>query len=253
MNQIKDPILLHTYTPAHYICKCTVANLLAAPIANWQHNRPPDMTRCASIAQHVLEKRLHPDWLIVISVSNNKLYVLDGIHRITALKLLLQKRAEPVNLLDVSIDITWLLQSHILLCIHENMSEGEEIDLFKQINSSMPVPDIYYRNDAQVKRQVIETVAQIWQQRYKTHFTHSAKPNMPNTNRDLFINILDGLYENHKDEIDGQSDILLRLCDDANKRIRMRVNAGITKIKSQSALDKCELTGCYLFVAKTIE
>ncbi len=245
MELIPDSILLHQYSPSHYIVKCTIANLLAAPIANWQHNRPPDISRAAQIAQHIIDKRLYPDWLIVVSCNTvmKKIAVLDGIHRISALKIIFQK---PVDLMGP--DISWLMQSHVLLCIHSDITEGQEIDLFKQINNCMPVPDIYYRNDSQIKRETIEAVATIWINKYKSHFSSSVKPNIPNTNRDLFIGILDTIYEKYKDTIDGQTETLLELCEKANNLVKTRLETGHILIKSQSALEKCALTGCYLFI-----
>jgi hypothetical protein len=172
--------------------------------------------------------------------------VVDGIHRYTALKIIYeenQKRADLItpNLFGSNGDADWLYQKYILICIRANPTKGETIDWFQTINRSNPVPDLYIVNSDEEKRKHIEEIAQEWSRHFKPHFSASQKPNIPNINRDRVIDMLDGIYEKYK--IDSVQKLNEKLYE-----INNHIHENIPPKTSQSALDKCCQTGCFLFL-----
>jgi hypothetical protein len=252
MQSITRPInsltKVHSYSDNHYISKCTIADLLQAKVANWEHNRPPDLLRCGEIAEHIYSRRPILDWMLYMTYDDAKktFYVVDGIHRFTALQIIYKENHKPHDYITPSSfggngDADWLYQEYILICIRRNPTKGETIDWFQTLNKSNPVPDLYIVNTAEEKRKIIEEVAQEWIRIFKPHFSASQKPNIPNINRDRFIDLLDGTYEKHCiKSVQDLNELLYEL----NNSIR----ENIPPKTSQNAIDKCSQSGCFLFL-----
>lgn len=230
--------IIHKYNNYHNIVKCTIGDFLMSPVQNWKHNRPPDPNRCREIADTICRRRQCVDWMFYASVlDNGTICILDGIHRYTALKIIANEQQQQTN--------SWLLDQYIFLSLRYKMSAGEEIDLFQQINNSNPVPSLYYNNTSETKKRIIQDVLTVWMTRYKSHFSNSTRPQIPNTNRDQFTEMLDDLYEKHQICESNKEDLTLVL-EDLNAYMRDNV----PKKTSISALAKCRETGCYLFLKK---
>lgn len=235
--EINNFTIIHTYNNYHCIIKCTIADFLTAPVQNWKHNRPADSARCREIADTICRRRQCVDWMFYASVlDTGTICILDGIHRYTALKLIAQSQTSNMD---------WLYDQYILISLRYKMSAGEEIDLFQQINNSNPVPSLYYNNDSEVKKRIIQDLMTVWMSRYKTHFSTSTRPQAPNTNRDKFVELLDSLYEKHRICEANKEDLALAL-EDLNRHLCENV----PKRVSANALAKCRETGCYLFLIK---
>jgi hypothetical protein len=239
---------VHSYSDTYYISKCTIGYLLRANVANWEHNRPPDVTRCGEIAEHIYSHRPILDWMLYMTYDRqtNTFYVVDGIHRYTALKIIFEENHKPPdfitpNLFGSNGNADWLYKKYILICIRANPTKGETIDWFQTLNKSNPVPDLYIVNTAEEKRKIIEEVTQEWSRHFKLHFSASQKPNIPNINRDRFIDLLDGTYEKH--HIKSVSELNEKLYE-LNNNIRENIPPKI----SQNSLDKCRQTGCFMFL-----
>lgn len=239
---------VHSYSDNHYISKCTIADLLNANVVNWEHNRPPDRIRCAEIAQHIYERRPILDWMLYMTYDRitHTFYVVDGIHRFTALQIINKENHKPhdyitPNLFGGNGDANWLYEAYILICIRTNPTKGETIDWFQTLNKSHPVPDLYIVNTTEEKRKIIEEIAQEWTHNFKQHFTPSQKPNIPNINRDRFIDMLDGIYDKHHiTSVQYLNELLYEM----NNKIR----ENIPPKTSQNAIDKCKQSGCFLFL-----
>jgi len=252
MQSITRPIpslsRVHSYSDTHYISKCTIGDLLQAHILNWEHNRPPDVTRSREIAEHIYTRRPILDWMLYMTNdrATNTFYVVDGIHRYTALKIIYEENQKPADLITPDLfgsngDADWLYDTYILICIRTNPTKGETIDWFQTLNRSNPVPDLYIVNAAAEKRKHIEEVAHEWSTHFKPHFSASQKPNIPNINRDRFIDILDELYEKYNiTSVQKLNDKLYELNNNLRENIPPKT--------SQTALDKCRQTGCFLFI-----
>ena len=246
-NSIK---ILHEYSPYHKIIKVKITDLLFAPITNWQYNRPADLVRCNDIARYIYNSKKCVDTMFYLSFNNKKrsFDVIDGIHRFTSLKIIKEHNSKPLDLLTPcefgnNCDAKWLYDSYIIAGIRINASDSELIDLFKSLNKSNPIPELYIRDTNKDKRDIIETIANNWQIKYKSHFSSNSKPNKPNINRDRFIDLLDILYD--KFHITEENKIKLeQILDKTNTNILYNLPRKL----SQNTKEKCSISGCWLFI-----
>jgi hypothetical protein len=242
--------IIHSYSERHMILKVKVTNLLSAPITNWKYNRPPDQIRCADIAKYIYISKKPLDTMLYLSFNNitQSFDVVDGIHRYTSLKILKENNSKSLNLIDPcdygnNNDADWLYQSHIILNMRFNATEGELIELFKNLNKSSPISDLYIRDFVKEKREIIENVANTWQVKYKSHFSSNNKPNKPNVNRDRFIDLLQEIYVKYNINEDNKQ-LLEQVLDRANWDISINIPHKL----SETIVDKCKSTGCWLFI-----
>jgi len=256
MNAIQQVIpsftQIHQYNDQHIMFKCTIRDILSANIVNWEYNRPPDLVRCNEIATYIYAKRPELDWLFYITYlehgQENMLSMVDGIHRLTALRIIHSENIKPVDFITPSRfghggNAEWLYDKYILVSLRLNPSAGETIDLFQTLNKSNPVPELYIRNTDQDKRIIIEEFVQDWMKKYKSHFSANVKPNIPNINRDRFIEILDIVYTKCKITKLTQNRLAEKI-GEMNQYIMVNLPA---KCK-EKPIEKCRKTGCYLFL-----
>jgi hypothetical protein len=241
---------LHEYNMYHKIIKVKISDLLSANITNWKYNRPADLTRCYDIARYVYFSKNKVDTMIYLSYNNkNQSFdVIDGIHRYTSLKIIKDENSKPLDLITPSDfgsnnDANWLFDSYIIINLRINSSEGELVELFRSLNKSNPIPDLYIRDTNQDKRDIIETVSNNWQVKYKSHFSSNNKPNKPNVNRDRFIDLLEIIYDKYK--ITNENKYLL---EELLQRINTNILFNIPKKIPQSIKEKCCKTGLWLFI-----
>jgi hypothetical protein len=244
--------VLHHYTKYHKIIKIKVIDLVKSPyITNWTYNRPPDMSRCPCIAQYIYNNKKPVDTMFHLSFDHKKCLfeILDGIHRYTALKIIYQENINPIDTIPPAEygnnqDATeWLFNNYVIANIRFNASIGELIDIFQDINKSNPIPELYIKDVQKEKREIIETLCNQWQTKYKTHFSSSQKPNRPNINRDRFIDLLEKMYEKYNITEDNRQ-ILYQAFEQANQYVQHN----LPKKVPSSVIEKCIETGCYLFV-----
>jgi hypothetical protein len=245
--------IIHTYSADHVILKCKISEILANQniIQNWKFNRPPDYNRCKEIASVIWKRKSNTDWLLYMIQDSTTgiMYVIDGIHRFTAFKLIYEENQKPMDMLTPSIfagDASWFYDQYVLVSLRTNTSEGEEIDLFRQLNMSNPVPTLYMQNPDYDKKCLVEDIAKKWSDQYRSHFSANPKPNVPNTNRDRFIELLDFLCDKYCINRSTNPHKLEEYLYEMNHKIRQ----DLPKKISQKSLDKCAETGCYLFLLK---
>lgn len=251
-SEIKSLKILHKYTTNHILIKCKIIDFLNLKITNWEFNRPPDTIRANAIAKYVYTKKPELDWLFYAIYDNKEgcLNIIDGIHRYTALTIINKENHKEIDLLDLNIygyngNAKWLYETYILISLRFNTTIGEQIDLFQTLNKSNPVPDLYINNNDESKRIIIEEIVNTWMVKFINHFSHNAKSNIPNTNRDRFIELLDILYNKYK--IDKTNiNILYDKLYEMNEHIKKNIPIKI----SQNAIEKCNKSGCYLFLYK---
>ena len=244
-------LILH-YNENHGIYKIIIKDLLVDTVKNWEYNRPPDMARCPDIGRYMYNSRKPVDTMVYLSFTNIKevFEVIDGIHRLTALKIIKEENSKPINLLEhcefgSGNDASWLFNQYLLVNIRFNATHGELIEVFKNLNKSQVVPELYIRDHSREKRDTIDSIANEWYVKYKRHFSSSSNPITGNTNRNKFVELLDKLYDKHIIEA-SSSDKLRRKLDDANIKL-------MYSIPSKASIDvrvKCKETGCYLFLYK---
>jgi hypothetical protein len=244
--------LILRYNENHGIYKILISDLLVDSIKNWEYNRPPDMARCPDIARYMYNSKKPIDTMIYLSFNNPKdtFEALDGIHRLTSLKIIKEENSKELDLLSTgefgsNNDATWLYSQYILVNIRFNASLGELIEVFQTLNKSQVVPDLYIRDIKKEKRDIIDSIANEWYVRYKIHFSSSANPNTGNTNRNKFVELLDILYDKYKiDNLSGNK--LRKLLEIANQKLSENISSKITI----STRVRCKETGCYLFLYK---
>ena len=244
--------LLFSYNENHGLYKIKIKDLLVDSVTNWEYNRPPDMERCPDIARYIYNSKKHIDSMVYLSFNNLKesFEVLDGIHRITALKMIKAENSKPLELLcpgdfGSANDANWLYEQYLLVNIRFNSSLGELIEVFKNLNKSQTVSDLYICDHAKEKKDIIETIVNDWYFRFKKHFSSSANPITGNTNRTKFSNLLLHLYDKHKIR---QSNIekLKTILENANEKISKNIPDKV----SIDIRVKCRESGCYLFLFK---
>jgi hypothetical protein len=247
--------IIHTYSKDHFIIKCKISDLLSAAnnkqIINWKYNRPPDTIRCIEIAKSIYTKQQEIDWILYMVYENDVLKIIDGIHRFHSLQIIKKENSKLVDHLTPNIfgDSTqpadWLYEKYIIISIRLNMTEGQIIDLFQSLNKSNPVPDLYIFDTNQQKRKVIEDVVNEWITCFNAHFTSSKNPNIPNMNRDRFIEILDFVYTKY-DLNHSTSNSLCEKLYELNGKLKNRHPPNV----SDNALEKCIKTGCFIFLLR---
>ena len=242
--------VIHSYSNYHKIIKIKIEDLLEANITNWQYNRPPDLSRCHDIARYIYTSRQIIDTMLCLSFNNRKqsFDVIDGIHRYTSLKIIKKQNRKQLDLLTPSEfgnnnDATWLFDSYVIINVRINTSEGELIELFKTLNKSNPIPELYIKDINQEKRDVIEKVSNKFCVKYKSHFSSNVRPNKPNINRDRFIDMLDKIYIKYN--LNYENNFLLEeMIENLNTYISFNIPSKLT----ESVKTKCSQTGCWLFI-----
>jgi hypothetical protein len=249
----KSSELLISYNENHGIYKIKIKDLLVDMITNWEYNRPPDMERCPDIARYIYNSKKTIDTMIHLSFNNvTEIFeVLDGIHRITALKMIKDENSKLIEPLLYPGDfgseneLRWLYEQYLVVNIRFNATLGELIEVFKNLNKSQTVSELYICDHSRNQKDVIETIVNEWYFKYKKHFSSSANPMTGNTNRTKFSNLLLHLYDKHKIR-HSNPEKLKKMLEEANTKIS-------TNIPSKVTFDtrvKCKETGCYLFLLK---
>lgn len=244
--------LLLSLSDTQGIYKIQVKDLLGDSVKNWAYNRPPDMARCPDIARSIYSSKKPIDTMFYLTYTNKMeiFEVLDGIHRLTSLKIIKEENSKPLELLwpgefGSNNDATWLYNQYIPVNIRFNATLGDLIEAFTNLNKSQAVPELYIRDHQKEKRDIIDSIANEWYVKYKKHFSSSANPITGNTNRNKFVELLDKVYDKHKiDETTSKK--LRKLLEDANIKI-------MGNIPTKATIDvrvKCKDSGCYLFLYK---
>ena len=233
--------ILHEYSQNEYLLKLFVGELLKMEIINWKHNRPPDEIRCNDIKNHLIKSNTFIN--VPLHFNYNQKYdefeCIDGIHRYTALTLVDNK--ELVN------------DKIVIIYIYINKTEGELVDIYQNINKSIGIPELYKSDEYSLgDKEIITYVINSWMNQYKEHFSSSANPKVPHINREVFSNFLTDIYNEHKIRNKNR---LLDLLNNINQNVKDYIQSGISKPRrpitfSQNQLDKCQKTGCYLFLYK---
>jgi len=205
-----------------------VIELIAAPCERWRGNRPHDETRCREIADWYSVKSPVIDTIITTTWNNQtKVFeILDGLHRFHAMQL--ANMGHPA-----------------LLYVRFNDSDGDKIEVFQNINKSVPVTEMWLVDPQKEKQLYITAFIKEFKAQYEPHFK-PRNPKKPNTTQNLFEELCSGLYDKH--HVTSQA----QLCS-----IIMNANHMMSEInydcKKAKQVDKCAKTGCYLFMCANSE
>jgi hypothetical protein len=250
--QLKSSEILHKYNENHYIIKVQISDFLNSNIKNWKYNRPPDLIRCHDIAKYIFFSKKPVDSMFYLFFNNinESFEIIDGIHRYNALKYIKQENSKAIDLITPgdfgnNNDAFWFYHQFVILNIRFNSLEEELIGAFKNLNKSNPVPDLYFRDEVKERTEVIIDIVKKWQTKYKSHFSPSIKPNVPNINRDRFVDLLDKLYDKYDIKLETQY-VLEDALDNMNEYIKNHIPNKLSDL----IIKKCNETGCYLFLFK---
>jgi hypothetical protein len=232
MFHFKNSEILHSFScdKDTFLIKTTVKELLKVKVINWKYNRPPDEIRCKEIREYFTKPNtiFNTPFHLYYNEKFDDFECLDGIHRYTSIK-------------NLEIDKV------IFMFLYLKKSEGELIDIFKNINKCISVPELYLSNEYSLSnKQIIETVANEWKNKYEIHFTPNKDFRVPNMNRDMFICILTNILDDHKIRTKGRLEEILENANVFISKNYGRYNKKVTTIQ----LDKCKKSGCYLFLIK---
>jgi hypothetical protein len=241
--------IITQYKTNHILGSCLIDDIVKFKWSRWKYNRPPDMIRVEEIVQYI-ERGNSIDWLLYFIYSDNGdklscLSIYDGLHRMSAI-------SEYIKQFERQQGIRCPLRdSTIVISIRINPTLGEIVDAFEVINKSVPVPFLEHIGiDAQdsKRRDIIEEVVEKWQKRYKRHFKSTVRTNIPNINRDTFMDIVNKLYDVYNINEDKKKlEMVLKCINDYMQDINVLPNNTF----SEKAIIKCRDTGCYLFLVKS--
>lgn len=239
--------IITQYKENHLLGSCLIDDIIKFRWSRWKYNRSPDMVRVAEIIEYI-ERGNSIDWLLYFIYSSNSkdkmasLFVYDGLHRMTAI-------TEYIKQFEKQQDVRCPLRDCIILIsIRINPTDGEILDAFESINKSVPMYVMPYWD---IKRkEIIEKVVEKWQNKYTRHFKPTLRTNIPNINRDAFIDIVSKLYDHYDINEDGKK--LERVLNRINNYMK-DINVLPNNTYSEKALDKCKGTGCYIFLVKSTQ
>ena len=216
------------------VAHTTSSQLASVTIKNWDMNRPPDMSRIPEI-QMSMNNQSYADGIIYISVNKigDGYICYDGIHRLTALKSSRENK-------DVIVD---LLLSY---------SEDQIISKFMRVNRCVPVPSLYTAAERNFHlRETLEKVVKTIQSTYPQRFSSSVAPNIPNENRDSFMEKLsiDVLERTNKVTAVSKSEDWIKYLNDLNHFVSENIMSLSPKL-TPSQMNKCLVSKWYLFSVK---
>jgi hypothetical protein len=255
-----EPQIIHDYDTTTKLVKIKIIDILnSIKIYNWEYNREPDIERIPLIAQNMYENRLIKTMLCFnYEFKNDEFEIIDGSHRYEAFKLLHSFSTNTNDKPDwfINEELNWLLNEYIIVQIYFQTNKEQLTELRNNINYSKPMPIEYDKllNDKE-KNKIIKDIYLEYYNRYKKCFGNGKDENMRNNkkmDRDRFYVILSKVYDKYDINI-NRVGLLQNKLNEANQKIKHKVlegefNRGPHKCKNQKILDRCEETGCYLFL-----
>lgn len=220
---------MHEYPDGTKIFMAKVHELYDNTI-NWRLNRPPDEKKVKEIADYY-EKNTdesYMDGMVMINYIKGQGYVrFDGNHRIEA---------------GVQIKRELMVIGQLFFLSEEKLREK-----FVQINKSNPCPSFYISDDTSIEYKLItDDIVTALTKKYPKFFSSSARPRIPNINRD---NLKDELFFFLKDrKMTLTKDDIICLFYRYNEKLG---NDNFVRKKiSEKIMEKCDRYGCYLFLDK---
>jgi hypothetical protein len=165
-------------------------------IYNWKHNRPMDDLRINPIMAYI-EKTGRVEGIIYFTRKTSKdgrnftLECYDGIHRLHALFKLYEKRNSYEDILG--------MDNRVIMVLLDIMDDNEQdvMERFININSSLPVPEIYTEKDKNLDNiYLIEQLQRYYKEHYRIFLKNSDKANIPHINFTDFADKMKYIFDN---------------------------------------------------------
>jgi hypothetical protein len=251
MNSVTDLfglIKVIQHSEIHYTFKIKMRKFLKLKMLRWKYNRPPNQERVEEIGNSLNEKKEKLSFIFqcIYNKEEHGLELIDGMHRYHAIKYL-------SSILEENEENEWFYKSVLLIEAKVYNTEDKEVKVwFSAINNCIPVPDLYIDPDEQ-KREIVEEVVNKYYSipKYNSHFK-GARPNIPNTNKEQFTELICFVYEQFDISIETKKNIY-KILEDINKTIEQIVSNDdpkkFNKKISIKSMEKCYDTKMYLFLA----
>lgn len=233
---------IYKYNDNHRIFFDNIFNIVNYRFTNWNFNRPVDQNRVTAISNFIIDRyRFNKNYIfdfeIKLVLFNGMYFIIDGMHRYSALCDIMQKIVSNSPIIDGCHELQY---KTILLNIERNLTIDEIYDRFITINKAVPVPLVYINN--QNIREIVLRIVKHFYELYPSLFKTSRNPQKPHTNRDTFTDrVTRFIHDNHLQNNTAEQiiDIIM------NYNISIRNNLPTC---TQRQLEKCNSTGCYLFL-----
>ncbi|MCK4967765.1 MAG: hypothetical protein KAS12_01805 [Candidatus Aenigmarchaeota archaeon] len=216
--------------------------ILSQCVKMWEFNRPIDEKKVLEIMEHI-KTHDHVDGIIYIArpINSGLTFVcFDGNHRREAIvRLYLEGNLLP--------NMTIFLQVM-------DMATPKSIEeRYLTLNKATPVAELYMIKNRNLEQNVqsqksIEHVVSYLVGRFPKHQLMSLKPRRPNFNRFLLTNKITRFAEKRKEFVFDE-----KLIIDQIEIINNRYSTGdgiVLANYPKTVLEKCKMTGCYLFLKK---
>ncbi len=206
-------------------------------IVNWKYNRPHDPLRIKQIAKSLITTNYVDGIIYIVCNDTNPENIVfecyDGIHRIETMKYLQTKYS----------DVNHKIIIHYTCEYNETVIKSK----FEALNKCVPVPEIYSNAERQLDMiKKVEYITNYYISLYPNHFSGNRKTNIPNENRDTFIEKMSQFIKDHKLET-LSNETIIQIIDKYNNV--MKENYKFYKL-TQKQYEKCAKNNCYLFISK---
>jgi hypothetical protein len=168
--------ILKSQNETYYFIKLRDFHHVFSKVKIWRFNRAADETRVASIRKYYIDNdtRVVPG-CISGWVFGNVLEIYDGWHRYSAC----MENGDSDMFIYIKV-------------LHTTDMKSVMAD-FKNINQSVSVPELYFEDGVELKKEVCEKVAKRLCDEYPECRSPSRNPQPQNFNRDNFIDLLSSL------------------------------------------------------------
>ena len=257
-----DNILKTDLPNGIYNMKYKYLSELRDKIHNWKLNRPIDDSRLPSIKKYINKTNRVEGIIYLARTTNGIYYCYDGIHRISSLFSM----EDDINSYPDILSCPNQSINDIMILLDVMEYDEEKIkERFININSSMPVPELYvdYQRDKQI-RLLIESLYDHFRTNYKDFIKVSKNSKVPNINSTDFNNKMLNVITNSNVQT-REIDYWLKLIEDYNdhmskleitKNMNSKNKANKNKMEifrmirlTESQMKKCKKYNMYVFAA----
>lgn len=224
------------------IARLVTEKLLCKPI----FQRPLDLNQVDNIAKYINNEICNKTFYLgvcVISERNDKIFVLDGQHRIYAISKSMQNNKLKLYNLD---------EHKLSVFKYNGLTLDDERSIFKTINLGVPCPKYYISDESLIKYN--NKVKKLFMKRYKDALSETPKCNVPNINIEKLIvelyerKVITNLYETG--EIKTPSDLKQKIIE-LNDYIGIVLKKSDGKIiYSRHATTQYQITNLQTFIEK---
>lgn len=209
-------------------------------LKNWKRNRRPDALRVKEIVSSLARNEIVQPYISCAEIITGQLDVYDGMHRADAFKIALH---------ECIISKDFML---IIDCLF-GKSDSEIAKCFKNINKSVPVPDLYTEEIEDVGMYIISAINDLVKEycdKYSDFVKVSKSPQRPNFNRDMFS---DDLFKLYKDLQEDFPDITINIIKEGLSKLNAKY-AKEEKVNKNNrrGMEKCIKYNFFLFIERNI-